>query len=156
MAAIPNVLRHRDCATTCWGFILILPSHLFSCFYLGTSLSDFFSGVNQWCLPTISVGCLSFLTQGLNTKVGWPKYRVNFSFSKIHLEHRWRTQCGPCWSSLSPLSTLSRVHQSISQHECLQRSENKVNYLANTQPTCTIPSCSWHHLAPQTACWNPV
>lgn len=74
MAAIPNVLRLRGCATG-----------LIPCFCLPTEMSlrylrllafmllpsdfsvTFLPGMNQWLVPTIPVGCLSFRIEGVNT-----------------------------------------------------------------------------------------
>lgn len=74
--------------------------------------------------------------------------------SACFIQNMEETQCAPCWSFfLCPVCQylLPRTCQSVSQHECLLRSENNVSYLANTQPICTTPSCSRHHFAPQTA-----
>lgn len=85
-----------------------------------------------------------------------PKYWVCFSFRMIHpeyAENSLRTKCNLCLSSSpSPICwyPLPRSCQSVPQHEYLLRSENSVNYLANTQPICTTSSCSRHHLAPCT------
>lgn len=126
--------------------LVLLPRDLFG------SLS---SVVSQWLLPNSPIGS-AFLSRDStqSSKMGWPQILSSLFFQDSSSRCGWGTQCGLYWSSsLSPVChyPLPRALQSVPQHACLLRSENNVNYLANTQPICTIPSCSRHYLAPQTA-----
>lgn len=157
MAGIPNIIRLKGCATACWCLIpwFCLSSEspwatedsLFSCF----SQSHFHqlfvwseSIVSAMCLPisTISIGCLSFLIQEFNADLkACLASNTEFIFLSV-----WFIQVWSMYGALS-ISILCPEHASVSQHECLQRSMNNVNYLANTEPSYAIPSCSRSHLA---------
>lgn len=99
---------------------------------------------------------VSFLIQGFNTvPKDWLAPNIEFTFLSVGFIQTWLKDS--VWSTLEFLSEsclsppFSRALHNVSQHECLLRSENKVSYLGNAQPICTIPSCSRHYLAPRTA-----
>lgn len=98
-------------------------------------------------IPTIPIGCLSFPIQEFNAELkGWLAPNTELIFLSV-----WFVQNMVHAVRAIYQYSLSRAYQSVPQHERLVKSMNNVNYLANTEPSCTITSFPRHHLAPWTA-----
>lgn len=92
---------------------------------------------------TVPMGCLSFLIQEFNAELkAWLAPNTELFFLSA-----WLIQNMVLAMRAIDQYSLSKAYQSVPQHECLVKSMNNVNYLANTEPSCTILSFPRHHLA---------